>query len=197
VTCPHPFLSLGSGCYYIPPETNIDWIHASAICSLDYKGYLSEITDPQEQANIAGLIHRTDPKSTYYYYIGATDSQQEGNFRWMTSGNYVAYSNWNPGEPNNHAGSQNCAFLHPYSNLCKWDDVGCEARTVFSSPLKAVCEANPVEPLNTSPKTTCCCTNEFIVSRSEICTKPCDPQTSSGNSIQFPEDLNTEKMHSV
>jgi len=156
VTCPHPFLSVGSGCYYIPPETNIDWINAFAICSLDYNGYLAEITDQQEQANIVGLIRRTDPKSLFYYYIGATDSQQAMNFRWMTSGNYMVYSNWLANQPDNDAQGQNCAHLWNDNDLYKWNDIPCNTRLFGKTPFKAVCEANPVELVNTCLRSTHC-----------------------------------------
>ncbi len=71
----------------------------------------AENTFIRTAANTAGF--------TGNYFIGLTDAATEGTFVWST-GETVAYTNWNSGEPNN---SGNEDYVHVY-NSGLWNDIG-------------------------------------------------------------------------
>ncbi|XP_036592412.1 pulmonary surfactant-associated protein D-like [Trichosurus vulpecula] len=63
-------------------------------------------------------------------FLGMTDIQKEGKFVYPT-GDPLGYSNWEPGEPNNKGGGENCIEI--FSNG-KWNDKPCE------EPHLIICE---------------------------------------------------------
>jgi TPR repeat protein len=85
-------------------------------------GYLVCINSEREQKFIADLI--TIDNKVMPTWIGLTDEQSEGDFRWV-NGEVVQYRNWLPNQPDNydHYGSkQNYVWLG-YKNSSQWDDV--------------------------------------------------------------------------
>ena len=64
-----------------------------------------------------------------YSWIGATDSEEEGKFRWV-DGSSVAFSNWNTGEPNNSNGNEDCVHIYG-GHRNKWNDKNCAHRLPF------------------------------------------------------------------
>jgi hypothetical protein len=74
-------------------------------------GYLATITSLDENNDV-------DEIATSNEWLGATDRELEGTWKWLTGENWT-YSNWNPNEPNN---SGNEDGLHFYSNG-KWNDI--------------------------------------------------------------------------
>ena len=71
-------------------------------------------------------------KSIAELYIDGMDTEVEGQFRWLTSGTELTYTNWADGEPNNSGDIEDCVTL--WSSNGKWNDQSCAKR--FSS----VCE---------------------------------------------------------
>ena len=57
-----------------------------------------------------------------HIYLGANDTQQEGNFVWVSTGQPLSYSNWSPSEPNDGGlrGNEDCVALEFYSADSKW-----------------------------------------------------------------------------
>ncbi|HYN06743.1 MAG TPA: C-type lectin domain-containing protein [Vicinamibacterales bacterium] len=65
-------------------------------------GYLVTITSAQEQTFLNQQFGNGG-----LYWIAASDSANEGTWRWMAgpeAGSVLTYANWKPGEPNNGAG---------------------------------------------------------------------------------------------
>ena len=56
---------------------------------------------------------------SYEYWLGGTDQEQEGEWRWVT-GEKWKYSQWAGGEPNNYTGGEN--YLGVFSKPCGWND---------------------------------------------------------------------------
>ena len=44
-------------------------------------------------------------------WIGGSDVDSEGNWKWMTSQILFNYTDWYPGEPNNYGGNEDCLYV--------------------------------------------------------------------------------------
>lgn len=132
-TCPGVggALLYGGHLYSAVKTGTYTWNEASAIAQgltcCGSTGHLATITDAAEndfiRLNLGGVRG----------WIGINDKASEGNFQWVT-GEAVSYTNWNPGEPNNSAGVEDCAEI--FGTHGGWNDLPCdgergETRTVF------------------------------------------------------------------
>jgi hypothetical protein len=108
-------------------STSLTWQEAQANC-VRLGGWLVTISSAEENAAVLAL------SSTGYRWIGLHDTISESHFQWVEDGSLPLYTNWNPGEPNNSGGDEDCT--HMYNNG-QWNDRTCSAR----SP--SVCERFP------------------------------------------------------
>lgn len=58
-------------------------------------------------------------------WIGATDKNKEGEWRWSPFGTLMAYSAWRQGQPDNYSGNDNCAVAYMFRGEFIWGDVPC------------------------------------------------------------------------
>ena len=77
-----------------------------------------------------------------YLFVGLSDREEEGDFRWLSDMSELTYSNWEKNEPNNYRG-QDCAQLWSRREH-RWDDNDCR-KTSFKIgfkryPFAAVCQ---------------------------------------------------------
>jgi len=77
-------------------------------------GHLATITSDAERRWVAGVIH-----SGVQAYIGLSDADEEGSWRWVT-GEPLVYTRWRAGEPNNGAFLEHYAVMHGGSG--EWND---------------------------------------------------------------------------
>ncbi len=89
-------------------------------------GHLMSVTSESEQ-NL--ILHYYNNISSDRMWLGATDAESEGDWRWVT-GEPFGYVNWGSGEPNNSTGNGNpenylCTSTDNYWNDCvnDWDGV--------------------------------------------------------------------------
>ena len=74
-------------------------------------------------------IH-SDPENTFVYdntgntryWIGYTDEASEGTWQWV-DGTQTDHQAWNPGQPNNAGGNENCAVM--LESVAAWHDTEC------------------------------------------------------------------------
>jgi gliding motility-associated-like protein len=91
-----------NGHYYeYVPNIGITWTNAKAVAQTNIyyglQGYLATITNDDE-AQLCG------EQASGNGWIGGSDEQQEGNWKWMTgpeTGTNMSFTFWNTGEPNN------------------------------------------------------------------------------------------------
>jgi hypothetical protein len=61
-------------------------------------------------------------------WVGATDKQEEGRFKWILGNGRNISNYWYPGQPDNIGGAQNCLLL---LRGATFDDGGCFAKKPF------------------------------------------------------------------
>ncbi|MGB6269066.1 MAG: C-type lectin domain-containing protein, partial [Olleya sp.] len=133
--------------YFYVADVGITWTQAEAAASsttfYGLQGYLATITSVEES-------QLTGEQSPGTGWIGATDVQTEGTWRWVTGpeagtvfwiGDFNGtaqndeFSFWNNGEPNNFGGNENYAHITDPSigNPGSWNDLPVTG-DVFGSP---------------------------------------------------------------
>ncbi len=82
-------------------DVSLSWKEAKKYCE-SKNGHLVTITSQEEQNIVQSLLVSGTKK---YYWIGATDEIEEGQWQWVT-GEIFAYTNWcqDPLQPDNHSG---------------------------------------------------------------------------------------------
>lgn len=71
------------------------------------------------------------------FWIGSTNFGNEPNYYWLGHARPMTYTDWNPGEPNNLAGRENCIEMRRNMGF-KWNDGYCYDKKYF------VCEKDVV-----------------------------------------------------
>ncbi len=129
--------------YRFVSRQSISWSNARALAaSMDYyglQGYLATIRSKEEQDFIFTKTEGTG-------WIGASDEEEEGTWRWVTGppedqvvfwkGNYNGdpvgeeYSNWGSGEPNNQGDEDYAHILYSVGVRGDWNDLPNPGSTV-------------------------------------------------------------------
>jgi hypothetical protein len=73
------------------------------------------------------------PLVDVHFWLGLTDKDTEGVWRWYESNRIAPYLGWDSNEPNDVAGAEDCAVLS-WSNRNGWVDVPC------ANNYRALCE---------------------------------------------------------
>jgi hypothetical protein len=109
-----------SGACYMLFTTPRSYAEARTVCGgLGGGALLASVQTANENQLITTLLGQGDA------FLGGTDEQVEGTFRWE-DGTAVVLTNWNTGEPNNGQGmyEEDCIVIHG-SLAGKWDDRPC------------------------------------------------------------------------
>lgn len=106
---------------YFLVDAPLSWNSAQELSGkLSYRlgdaAHLATINSASEQSTLSKLV-----KAGAYsdYWIGATDAESEGDWKWENGESFGAYSNWAEGEPGGGA-KENCAAIARDSGL--WRD---------------------------------------------------------------------------
>ena len=108
-----------NGHKYLLFDTATNWINAQAYCE-SLGGYLATLTTPEEEAFVALLCANNSTRSGYY--LGATDTENEGSWQWIT-GEKWDYTNWNDGEPNNASSVEHYLEIWNCGTAPAWNDI--------------------------------------------------------------------------
>lgn len=92
------------------------WNDAKTYCE-SLGGHLATVTSAEEDAALYSYLVRTGEQNCY---LGATDAQTEGVWKWVT-GERWDYANWKPAEPNGKK-EQNWLIYYNTIETGEWDD---------------------------------------------------------------------------
>ncbi|XP_078671138.1 uncharacterized protein LOC144911186 [Branchiostoma floridae x Branchiostoma belcheri] len=139
VTCPAGYRPFQQNCFKAFPQTKPDYSWAMKACQAEG----GRLAMPKDAATNAFLVQlKNAVLNSAAFYIGLSDQNAEGQWRFADGTALGSYNNWNPGEPNN-VGNEDCATLLPGSGG-KWNDLSC------SSNLRYICQVSPIRPGGTS-----------------------------------------------
>ncbi|NXX93061.1 MRC1 protein, partial [Centropus bengalensis] len=108
---------------YLVGHTSVTFSEAKKACERS-SGYLTTVEDRYEQAYLTSLVGLSSEK---YFWIGLSDMEEQGMFKWAT-GESVLFTNWNAAMPGNEAG---CVALRTGNAAGLWDVQNCEVNARF------------------------------------------------------------------
>lgn len=111
----------GNGHWYeVVPAASYTWEQADQAARirtwLGIPGHLATVTSQEEQDFVAPLLGTAN--CWLAGYQDPTDGGVADNWHWQTSENW-SYINWQPGEPNDSNGEENCLMIYSFG---KWND---------------------------------------------------------------------------
>ncbi len=124
----------------------VSWNEARAFAEAQ-GGHLVTVTSEEEQIAVNALLK---PEMSGLW-LGATDEETEGEWKWVT-GEPFTFSQWNPiGEPNNKDGCEH--YAHLFCASAYWNDVAVESDVVdgFVVEYELI---KPVAPVNVAAEAT-------------------------------------------
>ncbi|XP_052263906.1 C-type lectin domain family 6 member A-like isoform X2 [Dreissena polymorpha] len=128
--CPDGFVKFGASCYYFSNDVGT-WTGSQVVCSQAFfptKANLVEINSQTENE----FLYQRARENRKYYWVGASDLQITGMYRWLNSGKVVAAPAifWAPTEP--QGGSEHCmAIVHDRGTSNCWIDISCNHQLNF------------------------------------------------------------------
>ncbi|XP_076467662.1 uncharacterized protein LOC143298664 [Babylonia areolata] len=140
-------------CYLVVAGPGKTWLEAGYDCQRR-GGHLLSLSGPLEQLHVEAMLGTGHP-STQSFWIGASDSTQEGGWEW-SDGSPFRYLHWHPGQPDDGQSTEDCAEVVLSWNY-QWNDRNCD------DSLPYICK-KPARPPATSatptiptvvPATTC------------------------------------------
>ncbi|KAH3855374.1 hypothetical protein DPMN_097941 [Dreissena polymorpha] len=124
-TCDDGWTAYGPSCYFFEDETKLHWIEGTQYCSVHEGAYITTIQSEGELLFLQDMCRRLfKHDKSNFFFLGATDSEVEGIWRWYSDNSLVnaGYHNWYKGQP--EPGKQNCAVLWGPSDYT-WHDHYC------------------------------------------------------------------------
>lgn len=137
ITGPPPGATVFNGHTYKFFPESLSWKQAKARCE-EMCGHLPYVESDEENTFLAELAAKSigNPGEYDAIWLGATDEQQEGDWKWL-NGNPLTFTKWNPGQPNNKLNEEHYliqwipkrewadqpvrSVQHPMSFICEWD----------------------------------------------------------------------------
>ncbi|XP_045183156.2 perlucin-like protein isoform X2 [Mercenaria mercenaria] len=128
--CSEGWISYESSCYYFSPD-RLTWDQAFNQCTA-LQSHLVEIESSEENTFLATVLKASTHRNrSCSYYIGLTDKEVEGQWKWVTSKTLVGISHWYPGEPNNHENRDEDCVCFWRAEPGSWNDITCSSSNLY------------------------------------------------------------------
>uniref|UniRef100_A0A667XM13 C-type lectin domain-containing protein n=1 Tax=Myripristis murdjan TaxID=586833 RepID=A0A667XM13_9TELE len=114
--CPQGWEKFGCSCYYVS-SASITWSESREDCA-NKGAHLVIINSREEQAFLNKFAVRA--------WIGLSDREDEGKWKWVDGSPLVGEAFWRKGEPNDHSGNEDCVELTGVEY--QWNDILCTQR---------------------------------------------------------------------
>merc|ERR1712215_165520 len=141
ITCPYGWKDAtfvdDLGCVLLI-RLQLNWDEAAAACWMNNESHLVNIHTDYQRTYLGQVIYLEDIPH-HYWWVGATDRNSEGLWRWSNSGEELEVSGWREGQPNGEI-LENCAVQS--GNDYHWDDCQCTDEMYNGLPIYAICQIN-------------------------------------------------------
>lgn len=121
--------------YYKLYDFHMTWEEAQTYCE-SIGGHLATITSLEENEFLFKYITSLNCSSAYF---GATDKENEGNWKWVTDEEFI-FSNWHNGEPNNEGENENYGMFYYKFDDGTWNDGGILTENASVNETLYICE---------------------------------------------------------
>ncbi|XP_068200193.1 C-type lectin domain family 4 member M-like isoform X2 [Palaemon carinicauda] len=137
VTCKEPYHPVGSECFLVVHERKLGWREAISACQ-ELRGYLAEPSSPKQLVRFLKTIEGHFNRA----WIGGSDEEEEGNWKWLSGRPLTDSEDWRPGQPSNYSRkgeAQHCLVVlrHTRSGSPPLADFSCWVDRAY------VCETEP------------------------------------------------------
>lgn len=118
LVCQSPWIEFQGSCYYRFTGAKA-WETAKLTC-IGNSAQLVKIESSDENNFIESQFLPTGSED---YWIGLTDEEIEGTWKWSDGSSLTGYTNWDPGQPSDSSGWQNCGGIRKSGAV--WHDKSC------------------------------------------------------------------------
>ncbi|XP_028678923.2 hepatic lectin-like [Erpetoichthys calabaricus] len=120
--CDANWLAVNESCYYFVLKPK-DWYSSKKFCA-NRKATLVVINGEEEQEFI------TKQHSSKYFWIGLSDTEEEGEFKWEDGTNFTTTTTfWRTGQPDDYNDNEDCIARDTEKGT--WNDVPCNSKYFF------------------------------------------------------------------
>ncbi|KAG5841987.1 hypothetical protein ANANG_G00172900 [Anguilla anguilla] len=125
-SCPEGWFNYEDRCFHHVAEKKT-WLDAELNC-LHLGGNLVSEHNEDEHEFLKHL-HKTLDDKNGPFWIGLSDAHKEKTWLWSdgTRASGKDYTRWNPAEPNNFGGKEDCVHSN-YGGKKNWNDVNCKRK---------------------------------------------------------------------
>ncbi|KAL8211739.1 UNVERIFIED_CONTAM: hypothetical protein K2H54_015037, partial [Gekko kuhli] len=127
-SCPPKWKAKENACYYFSSGTKL-WSESLSYC-IEQSAHLVSVESDEEQDFLRNSI---STKGTYW--LGITDKEQDGKWRWSEDGSLVSISLWDIGEPKTGY-NEDCGIMYPNGS---WAAAACSLPYHWICKKRLVC----------------------------------------------------------
>ncbi|XP_052762419.1 hepatic lectin-like [Mya arenaria] len=123
-SCPDAWTAFMGSCYLFGHD--LMTFHEAAVLCKSYEANLIHIETSNENTFIEDqLKHLYRASSATAWWIGLTDENVEGLWKWHDTDTLATFTDWFPGEPSNGGNNEDCASIYVREGF-HWNDVNCQ-----------------------------------------------------------------------